>query len=303
MAGENDKSASQLLADKPANPLTGAEILVVTQDGESRGVPLSQIIAYLLSGDARIDWGNIIGTLDDQEDLASALGDKADTGHTHAIAQVDGLQLALNGLALTGHTHTTGQVDGLEGALSGKADTGHTHTMAQVSGLIVALAGKAGASHQHGASDIAAAVIDLLYPIGTGIYVSWDDTNPNTYLGRGTWEPIGDGSYIAAAGESTDAFGISTTFVAGDTVGNMGFVLDVDHLPQHNHAQTTSSSLGESMLHVSNTPASGDGFGTTVGASAVYLDREPVRTENTGVGAVKTYRPRATAFSFWLRTA
>ena len=51
---------------------------------------------------------------------------KANLQHTHAIADVTGLQDALNGKANTVHTHTTAQVDGLDAALAGKADKATT---------------------------------------------------------------------------------------------------------------------------------------------------------------------------------
>lgn len=51
---------------------------------------------------------------------------KANLQHTHAIADVTGLQDALNGKANTVHTHTTAQVTGLDTALAGKADKATT---------------------------------------------------------------------------------------------------------------------------------------------------------------------------------
>ena len=51
---------------------------------------------------------------------------KANLQHTHAIADVTGLQGALDGKANTVHTHTTAQVDGLDAALAGKADKSTT---------------------------------------------------------------------------------------------------------------------------------------------------------------------------------
>ena len=47
---------------------------------------------------------------------------KANLQHTHAIADVNGLQDALDGKANSVHTHTTAQVTGLDTALAGKAD-------------------------------------------------------------------------------------------------------------------------------------------------------------------------------------
>ena len=54
-------------------------------------------------------------------DTQNALSTKADKVHTHALADVTGLQAALNGKANTSHTHTTAQVTGLDTALAGKA--------------------------------------------------------------------------------------------------------------------------------------------------------------------------------------
>lgn len=54
--------------------------------------------------------------------LNAAIGQKADKSHTHAVADVTGLQAALDGKAASSHTHTTSQVTGLDAALSAKAD-------------------------------------------------------------------------------------------------------------------------------------------------------------------------------------
>ena len=51
---------------------------------------------------------------------------KANLQHTHAIADVNGLQDALDGKANTVHTHTTAQVTGLDTALAGKANKATT---------------------------------------------------------------------------------------------------------------------------------------------------------------------------------
>lgn len=51
---------------------------------------------------------------------------KANLQHTHAIADVNGLQDALDGKANSVHTHTTAQVTGLDAALAGKADKATT---------------------------------------------------------------------------------------------------------------------------------------------------------------------------------
>lgn len=91
----------------------------------------------------------------------------ASASHSHAIANVTGLQAALDGKQPSGsyaaatHSHSIAQVTGLQSALDGKQPSGsyaaaaHTHTIANVSGLQSALDGKqaagsyAAASHSH----------------------------------------------------------------------------------------------------------------------------------------------------------
>lgn len=47
--------------------------------------------------------------------------------HTHAIADVTGLQTTLDGKSAVGHTHAIADVTGLQTALDGKAAADHTH--------------------------------------------------------------------------------------------------------------------------------------------------------------------------------
>jgi hypothetical protein len=65
------------------------------------------------------------------------------SAHTHAIADVTGLQTALDGKSNVGHTHTIANITGLQTALDGKSNIGHTHAIADVTGLQTALDGKA----------------------------------------------------------------------------------------------------------------------------------------------------------------
>jgi hypothetical protein len=62
------------------------------------------------------------------------------TAHTHAIADVTGLQTTLDGKAETSHTHTIANVTGLQTALDNKAATSHTHGNIQNNGTITATA-------------------------------------------------------------------------------------------------------------------------------------------------------------------
>lgn len=86
------------------------------------------------------------GTLNTLNELAAALGDdpnfattittalagKANTSHTHTIANVTNLQTTLDGKAATGHTHTIANITNLQTTLDGKAATAHTHVAADI---------------------------------------------------------------------------------------------------------------------------------------------------------------------------
>lgn len=91
--------------------------------------------------------------------------------HTHAVADVDGLQAALDGKAAAAHRHPTADVDGLQAALDGKQPKGdyaassHTHAVADVDGLQGALDGKADR--------------------GGGLIILFEETKTITYEGDG----------------------------------------------------------------------------------------------------------------------
>lgn len=59
--------------------------------------------------------------------LTTELSTKAESSHTHTIANVTGLQSALDSKAASSHAHAIGEVTGLQAALDGKAETGHSH--------------------------------------------------------------------------------------------------------------------------------------------------------------------------------
>jgi hypothetical protein len=80
--------------------------------------------------------------------------------HSHAVADVSGLQAALDAKAAQAHTHAISAVTGLQDALDAKAAASHTHAISAVTGLQAALDGKqaagsyAAASHTHAISGV-----------------------------------------------------------------------------------------------------------------------------------------------------
>lgn len=110
------------LADLDVSALAGR---VTTLEGEMDTVQ-EQITTINGAGEgsiakAKTDAIAAAKTYTDQE-----VAKKANLQHTHAIADVTGLQDALDGKANTVHTHTTAQVTGLDTALAGKADKATT---------------------------------------------------------------------------------------------------------------------------------------------------------------------------------
>ena len=93
--------------------------------------------------------------------LQADLNGKAPLSHTHTIANVTGLQTELNAKAPLSHTHTIANVTGLQTELNGKALASHTHTIANVTGLQTELNGKALASHTHTVANVTGLQDDL----------------------------------------------------------------------------------------------------------------------------------------------
>lgn len=112
-----------------------------------------------------------------KNELQTGLAGKANTKHTHTVAEITDLNSTLSGYVTTdtlteelakkanaSHTHTTAQVTGLDTALAGKADKTYVDTelaekqnkgdYATTSALTSGLAGKANSSHTHTKSQI-----------------------------------------------------------------------------------------------------------------------------------------------------
>lgn len=110
-----------------------------------------------------IAYSEITGTPPEQDlsglatknELQTGLAGKANTKHTHTVAEITNLNSTLSGYVTTAtlttelakkanasHTHTTAQVTGLDTALAGKAPTSHTHTSAQITDLTTKLNAK-----------------------------------------------------------------------------------------------------------------------------------------------------------------
>lgn len=148
-------------------------------------------------GDARyytqtqLDAGQLDTRYFTESEVTSALSGKADTSHTHSIANVTGLQTALDGKQASGsyaaatHSHIIADVTGLQTALDGKQASGsyaaatHTHTASQVTDFSEAVDDR----------------VSALLVAGTDISLSYNDasntlTITSTASGGGGSSPI-----------------------------------------------------------------------------------------------------------------
>ena len=81
------------------------------------------------------------------------------------------------------------------------------------------------------------------YPIGS-IYLSWDNTNPQTFMG-GTWVRMAEGRGLFGVGRSTGRNGIAGTVQEHEEFGNWKHTITTDEMPSHEHGvyiQNTSGS-------------------------------------------------------------
>ena len=134
------------------------------------------------------------------------LANKANTVHTHAIADVTNLQTTLNGKAALTHTHAIADVTNLQTSLDAKADT---------SALTSGLAGKANTTHTHAAADITSGTIGTAR-LGSGT------ANATTYLrGDGTWATpaTGGGSSTNVISKTANYTAVDGDFILADTSG------------------------------------------------------------------------------------
>lgn len=94
-----------------------------------------------------------------KEELQTGLAGKANTSHTHATAQITGLDIALAGKSPTGHTHTIANVANLQTALDAKATTTDLDNLKEdvytkIQSTNIALGDKASLNHTHTVSQI-----------------------------------------------------------------------------------------------------------------------------------------------------
>ncbi len=193
----------------------------------------------------------------------TSLAGKANTSHTHIIADTTGLQDALNNKSNVGHTHddryyTELEINAfnaaLEDAIAEKADAIHTHAQSDVSGLVSALAGKegtitAGTTAQYWRGD-----------------KTWQTLNKSA-VGLGNVDNTSD----AAKNSATVTLTNKTISGSNNTLSNIpNSALTTDPLDRTNHAGTQAISTVTNLQSELNTRFVILGKGTPL--KEVYTD-------------------------------
>jgi hypothetical protein len=151
--------------------------------------------------------------------LATHINSKADSTHTHAIADTTGLQAAIDG----------------------KASTSHSHAIADTTGLQTAIDGKAASSHAHAAVDV---TIGQFNSARIAAGTASENYIPKIISGVPTWQPDAEGSGGADATAIHDnvANEITAITLKGSPIANDEIVLE-DSADSYNKKSATLGSL------------------------------------------------------------
>jgi hypothetical protein len=135
--------------------LSGLEQAALSYAGSNYRVTLNSIAA--LATKQSVGLGNVDNTSDLNKPLSqatiSALGLKANIGHSHVLAMTEVTDLipTLAEKSIVGHTHVLSEIGGLVASLANKSDINHTHLfgISNIINLQTVLDSKAALEHYH----------------------------------------------------------------------------------------------------------------------------------------------------------
>lgn len=211
-------------------------------------------------------------------EVDTKLAGKSDTGHTHEISGVKGLQSALDGKSPTSHTHVISGVTGLQAALDGKSNTGHKHTIADVTNLQSALDGKSGTGHTHNyaGSSTAGGAATTANKVANALTLKLNGASAQTYNGSSAIEFNVTPSGIGAAASSH-----SHNYAGSNSAGgaaNSAVALTTD-----------AGSATQPVYFTGGKPAACTyTLGKSVPADAVFTDTNTHYASNTIVASAST---------------
>jgi len=218
--------------------------------------------------------------------LRSSLSGKANTVHTHNIADVNGLQQALNAKATTAQTEElTEEIAATNNALNNKSDVGHTHNISDVVNLQTELNGKAAAIHTH--------VIANVDGLQTELDGKSDVGHTHTTAAiEGLTATLDGKSNVGHTHTTADIDGLDATLDGKSDVGHKHIIADVENLQEeldgkaaavHTHTIANVNGLQTELDNINSLIASIgqqqgfpqvsdlDGFEAAVGTVAMYV--------------------------------
>lgn len=171
----------------------------------------------------------------DAADMLASINNKADKEHTHAIADVSGLQTALDGKAAVSHgTHVTfdstnkPKMDGTAafGTSTSVARADHVHptdtsraSQADLDALEAVVGGKADSGHTHSAATTSAAgfmTADMVTKLN-GIATGANKTTVDTTLSTTSTNPVQNKLVTTAINSNTSAISANTSAITAHT--------------------------------------------------------------------------------------
>lgn len=139
-----------------------------------------------------------------------------------------------------------------------------------------------------------------LYPIGTGLYVVYDDRNPVDTLGWGTWELVSKGRALVGLTDDSEASTAART--VGAEMGSATAALSADSLPPHAHGQNWGiAGIGESPAVDPENTGDADGYVTTTDYVQTAAGKKRVMTDSAGTGAPFSILPPSFVVAVWRR--
>lgn len=147
------------------------------------------------------------------------------------------------------------------------------------------------------------AIIDernRLYPIGTGLYIVYDDNNPADTLGWGTWQLVSKGR--ALVGLTDDPVAPTAARTIGGEMGNATATLSAQNLAPHAHGQTWGvAGIGESPAVDPENTGDTDGYVTTTDYVQTAAGKKRVQTASAGTGEPFSILPPSFVVAVWRR--
>ena len=225
--------------------------------------------------------------------IARAVNDKANTTHTHNISDVATLQTTLNGKANTSHTHTTSEITDfpvipdVSNYIQKSSTSGLVKNDGSIDSNDYVTSQELPSKTSDLINDSSFTTLQAVYPVGS-IYMSVNTVSPSVLFGFGVWEKIED-KFLLGSG---------TNYANGSTGGSAdAVVVSHNHTYGRQYVLTTSgggvdrvSKAGETGTKVPNLLQSND---------SIYRN---YINESGEDGAGKNMPPYL-AVNIWKRTA